>query len=285
MKFYNDKKEYGWGNKIIDNLSNDLINFFPNMTGLSSRNLNYMRKFAETYQDFEFVQQVVAQLTWGLNMTIITKIKDTTEREFYIKKSIENGWSRNVLNIQIESDLYTRQIKNEKTTNFASTMPKEDSDLANEIIKDPYRFDFLNLTEKVKEIDIEKALVQHLKEFLLELGTGFAYVGEQYHLQIENEDFYIDLLFYNFKLKCFVVIELKTGDFKPEYVGKLNFYINAVDDLLKNKDDKQTIGLLLCKNKNKTIAKYSLEQLNTPMGVAEYTIFPTIKEIEKELNK
>lgn len=293
------QSKYGWGSKIIDNLSKDLINSFPNMKGLSTRNLKYMRKFAETYDDFEFVQQAAAQIPWFHNVAIMENIKNSNERLFYIKATINNGWSRNVLIFQIDSDLYKRQIGNKenKTNNFELTLPKLDSELAIEIVKDPYKFEFLNLTAEVKELEIEKSLISHMREFLLELGTGFAFVGEQYHLEIGNEDFYIDLLFYNLKLRCFVVIELKTGDFKPEYVGKLNFYLTGVDAKLKHKEDRPTIGLLLCKNKNKTIAQYSLAKVNNPISVAEYTTskrkqqndindsLPSTTEIEQELDK
>ena len=287
----NRQNKYGWGSKIIDNLSKDLTLSFPNMKGFSVRNLKYMRQFAENYSDFEFVQQVVAQIPWGHN-TILMNIKDIEKRIFYTQKTIKNGWSRNVLNLQIESGLYERQYlnKNEKITNFVVTLPKEDSDLANELIKDPYKFEFLNLSEEAKELEIEKELIRHLREFLLELGQGFAFVGEQYHIEAGDEDFYIDLLFYHLKLRCYIVIELKNGKFKPEYAGKLNFYISVVDDKLKQDMDKPTIGLLLCKDKNKAVAQYSLNNINNPIGIAEYTteqkkLLPSVEELEEELNK
>ena len=245
------QRKNGWGAKVIEKLSRDLLMEFPNMTGLSTRNLKYMRQFAETYDNYEIVQQVAAQIPWFHNVVIMEKVKNPDERFFYIRKTVQNGWSRNVLNFQIASGLYQRQIenKNQKITNFDLTLPKEDSELALEIVKDPYKFEFLNLSDEAKELDIEKELVKNLRNFLIELGQGFAFVGEQYHIEVGGQDFYIDLLFYHLKLRRFIVIELKNTEFKPEYSGKLNFYINVVNDKLRHKDDKPTIGLILCKNK------------------------------------
>ena len=288
------QRKNGWGAKVIEKLSRDLLMEFPNMTGLSTRNLKYMRQFAETYDNYEIVQQVAAQIPWFHNVVIMEKVKNPDERFFYIRKTVQNGWSRNVLNFQIASDLYQRQIenKNQKITNFDLTLPKEDSELALEIVKDPYKFEFLNLSDEAKELDIEKELVKNLRNFLIELGQGFAFVGEQYHLEVGGQDFYIDLLFYHLKLRCFIVIELKNTEFKPEYSGKLNFYINVVNDKLRHKDDKPTIGLILCKNKNKTVAEYSLNNVNQPMGVSSYLTekeikenLPNIEELERALNK
>ena len=288
------QRKNGWGAKIIEKLSRDLLMEFPNMTGLSTRNLKYMRQFAETYDNYEIVQQVAAQIPWFHNVVIMEKVKNPDERFFYIRKTVQNGWSRNVLNFQIASGLYQRQIenKNQKITNFNLTLPKEDSELALEIVKDPYKFEFLNLANEAKELDIEKELVKNLRNFLIELGQGFAFVGEQYHLEVGGQDFYIDLLFYHLKLRCFIVIELKNTEFKPEYSGKLNFYINVVNDKLRHKDDKPTIGLILCKNKNKTVAEYSLNNVNQPMGVSSYLTekeikenLPNIEELERALNK
>lgn len=289
------QREQGWGGKIIDKLSKDLSIEFPQMKGFSSRNLNYMRKFAELYSDFEFVQQVAAQIPWTQNMVIMDKIQEEEKRIWYIKKSIELGWSRSVLTHQIELNLYERQaLEDKKINNFSQTLPVMQSELATQIMKDPYVFDFLNLGEEIKERDIENALVEKIRDFLIELGAGFAFVGQQYHLEVGDEDFYIDLLFYHLKLRCYVVIELKAVDFKPQDVGQLNFYLAVVDDILKHESDAPTIGLLLCKSKNKIIAEYAVKNMTNALGVSEYVItkelseelktaLPSIEEIEQEL--
>ena len=220
-----------WGNKFIDNLAIDIKIAFPESKGYSVRNLKYMAKFAETYPDQEFVQQVVAQIPWGHNIVLMDKVSDTDERNWYIKKSAENGWSRNVLVHQIESNLYQRQVLTDKVTNFEHRLPSPQSELAVQTMKDPYVFDFIPFREDMLERDIEQALVRDVTKLLLELGTGFAFLGNQYHLNVGGDDFYIDLLFYNLNLRCYVVIELKTGDFKPEYAGQLNFYLLAVDGI------------------------------------------------------
>lgn len=290
------QKMLGWGSKIIDTLSKDLQKSFPEMKGFSPRNLKYMRKFAESYPEFKFVQEVLAQLTWYHNITLLEKIPDADIRNWYLYKTIENGWSRNVLVHQIESGLYERQEKNEKSTNFLQTLPKPQSELALQTLKDPYIFDFLTISEKTKEKEIENQLIRHITQFLLELGAGFSYVGNQYHLEIAEKDYYIDLLFYHLKLRCFVVIEIKTGDFKPEYAGKINFYLSAVDDLLKHSRDNPSIGILLCKTKNKVVVEYALRDMTKPIGVAEYKIgtsipskfkgsLPTVEELEAELGQ
>lgn len=264
------------------------------MKGLSARNLKYMRKFAEIYPDFELVQQVVALLPWGHNVFLMDKIKTPEKRLWYARKAINNGWSRNVMVMQIEHKLYERQGKAEKINNFDLTLPKPQSDLAQEMLKDPYKFDFLSLGDEAQEREIEKELVKHITHFLLELGKGFAFVGQQYHLNIAGDDYYLDLLFYHLTLNCFVVIELKAGEFKPEYAGKLNFYLSAVDDLLKREHDAPSIGILLCKTKNRVKAEYALKDIQKPIGISEYklvesipeelkTSLPTIEEIEKEL--
>lgn len=284
----------GWGSKIIDNLSHDLSISFPEMKGFSPRNLKYMRKFAETYPDFEIVQAPLAQITWYHNITLLDKIKNQEERLWYVNKTIEHGWSRNVLVHQIESGLYQRQSLTDKTSNFKNTLPAPQSELAHNMLKDPYKFDFLGIGEEAQEKEIENALVQHMKKFLLELGAGFAFVGQQYHLEIGGEDFYLDLLFYHTKLKCYVVIELKTQKFKPEFAGKLNFYLSVVDDFLRDKIDNPTIGILLCKTKNNVLAEYALKDVNKPIGISEYTLtqaipeeiktnLPTIEQLEAEL--
>lgn len=273
-----------WGNKFIDNLSSDIKIAFPGSTGYSVRNLKYMAKFAAEYPDKEFVQTVSAQIPWSHNCAILDKVKEHDKRVWYINKTIENGWSHSVLIHQIESGLYERQEIVEKITNFERHLPAPQSELAVQTMKDPYVFDFIALKEDMKERDIEQALVKDVASLLLELGTGFAFVGNQYHLNVGGDDFYIDLLFYNLNLRCYVVIELKTGDFKPEYAGQLNFYLSAVDGMLKKDADNPSIGLLLCKNKNNLVAEYALKDMSKPMGVSQYEITKNLpKEYENQL--
>ena len=273
-----------WGNKFIDNLSYDIQIAFPGRKGYSVRNLKYMAKFSATYSDREFVQQVVAQIPWGHNIVLLDKISDIDERKWYIKKSVENGWSRNVLIHQIESNLYQRQVLADKVTNFENRLPSPQSELAIQTMKDPYVFDFIPFREDMLERDIEQELVRDVTKLLLELGTGFAFLGNQYHLNVGGDDFYIDLLFYNLNLRCYVVIELKTGDFKPEYAGQLNFYLSAVDGILKKEQDNPSIGLLLCKSKNNVVAEYSLKDISKPIGVSEYKITSSLPgNLEKQL--
>ena len=266
-----------WGNKFIDNLSRDLKIAFPNSTGYSVRNLKYMAKLSATYTE-EFVQQAVAQIPWGHNTMLLDKIADDTEREWYIKKVIENNWSRNVLVHQIESNLYERQALVNKVSNFEKLLPSAQSELALQTMKDPYVFDFIPFKEDMVERDIENALIKDITRLLLELGTGFAFLGNQYHINVGGDDFYIDLLFYNLNLRSYVVIELKTGDFKPEYAGQLNFYLSAVDAQIKKPEDNATIGLLLCKNKNNLVAEYSLRDMSKPMGISEYRVSGELPE-------
>ena len=288
----NDHKS--WGNKFIDNLATDIKMSFPESKGYSVRNLKYMAKFAEAYPDREFVQQVVAQIPWGHNIIPMDKVSNPDERVWYIQKAIENSWSRNVLVHQIESGLYKRQVSAEKVSNFEHRLPSPQSELAVQTMKDPYVFDFIPFREDMLERDIEQALVRDITKLLLELGTGFAFVGNQYHLNVGGDDFYIDLLFYNLNLRCYVVIELKTGDFKPEYAGQLNFYLSAVDGILKNEHDNPSIGLLLCKSKNNLVAEYSLKDISKPIGVSEYKVtsnlpddledqLPSIEDIQKRI--
>jgi predicted nuclease of restriction endonuclease-like (RecB) superfamily len=245
----------GWGSKVVERLAKDLRSEFPDMGGLSRTNLLYMRAFAETWPDESIVQQVVGQIPWGHNVRLLDLVKDHDERLWYIHAAIDNGWSRNVLVLQIESGLYRRQGK--AITNFQTTLPKSQSDLAQELLKDPYNFDFLTLATEAQERDLEKGFLAHLRQFLIELGVGFAFVGSQVSLEVGGEDFRLDL-FYHLKLRCFIVIDLKMTSFKPEYAGKMNFYLSAVDDLLRHTDDKPSIGLILCKTKNKIIAEYAL---------------------------
>jgi len=286
------QSEQGWGSKVIERLAHDLRTAFPDMKGFSTRNLKYMRSFAEVWTDISIVQQAVAQLPWGHNLVLLDKLNNNETRVWYAQKAIENCWSRNMLVMQIENNLIGRQGK--AVTNFEMRLPKPQSDLAIESLKDPYRFDFLGLGESAQEREIEKALINHVTDFLLELGAGFAFVGKQVHIEVGGDDFFIDLLFYHLKLRCYIVIELKTGDFKPEHLGQLGFYLTAVDRQIKTDYDTATIGLLLCKNKNKVVAEYALADKMQPMGISEFklmeslpnelkTQLPSIEDIEREL--
>lgn len=281
----------GWGAKVIDRLAGDLGRAFPEMTGLSARNLKYMRAFAEAWPDHEFVQQVVALLPWGHNVRLLDAIKAPEERAWYARQAIEHGWSRNVLAHQIDSNLFARQ--GSALTNFSRTLPAEQSELAQQILKDPYTFDFLALGPEMLERDLERGLIEHLRLLILELGKGFAFVGSQYHLEVGGQDYYLDLLFYHLRLRCYVVIELKIEDFKPEFAGKMNFYLSAVDDQLRHHDDKPTIGIILCKGRNEVIVEYALRDSTKPMGVAQYQLsqalppqlaedLPTVAEFARE---
>jgi predicted nuclease of restriction endonuclease-like (RecB) superfamily len=312
------QQQQGWGAKIIDRLAQDLGSNFPQMKGFSPRNLKYMRAFAAAWPDAgngapaaapleeeaiiqqlldksgseAFVQQLLHKLPWGHHCVLLDKLKTREDRLWYAAKSVEHNWSRNILVMQIESRLMERS--GAAVTNFPLTLPKPDSDLARESLKDPYRFDFLGLTEESQEREIEKALVKHVTDFLLELGAGFAFVGRQVLLDVGGEEFFIDLLFYHLKLRRYVVIELKAGKFKPDHLGQLGFYLTAVDEQVKHPDDGPTIGLLLCKSKNKVVAEYALRDKSQPLGVAEYqllealppelqTSLPSIEQIEREL--
>jgi len=283
----------GWGSKVIDRLGRDLREAFPEMKGFSTRNLKYMRAFAEAWTDFEIVQQVAAQLPWFHLCTLIDKVKDTQQREWYLKQAIVQGWSRTTLEIHIKNCLYERQ--GQAVTNFAARLPASTSTLAQETLKDPYLFDFLSLGEDAQEREIENALMQHITRFLLELGNGFAFVGRQYRLEVNGDEFFIDLLFYHTRLKCYVVVELKATAFKPEHAGQLNFYLAAVDAQIKAPDDHPTIGLLLCKTQNRLVAEYALSGIDKPIGIAEYelvralpeplvTNLPTVEQLENELS-
>ena len=297
------QKESAWGDGFIKNVSRDLKVEFPKMKGFSVRNIKYMRQW---YNFYEKGQQAVAQLEneknpqlvgeifqipWGHNITIITKVKDIEVAKFYLKKNIEGNWSRATLRQQIENELYIREGKS--VTNFKQKLPSIHSDLAIQTLKDPYNFDFLTLRAKHDELELEDALMEHMSQFLLELGQGFSFVGRQYKLNVAGDMFKIDLLFYHVKLYCYVVVELKTVDFKPEFAGKLNFYISAVDGELKGERDNPTIGILICKSKNDMVVEYSLKDINKPIGVSEYQLtqvlpdefkssLPSIEEIEAE---
>lgn len=287
------QQKEGWGAKVVERLARDLRRIFPDMKGFSRANLLYMRAFAESYPDASIVQQVAGQIPWFHNCILLDKVKNPAEREWYIRRTIQHGWSRNVLVHQIESGLYGRQGK--AITNFDRTLPAPQSELALQVLKDPYVFDFLNIGEEAKERDLEKALLEQIRVFLFELGVGFAFVGSQYHIEVGGEDFYIDLLFYHLRLRCFVVIELKVGEFQPEYAGKMNFYLSAVDDILRHKDDHPSIGIILCKAKNRVIAEYALRDTRKPIGVSGYKLtetlpknlkgeLPSIKELETSLS-
>lgn len=287
------QQQQGWGAKVVTQLAKDLQKEFPQMKGFSRTNLLYMRAFAEAYPDEQFVQQVAGQIPWFHNCTILDKVKDPTERLWYIQQTIQHGWSRNVLVHQISSGLYHRQGK--AITNFDRTLPKPQSELAQELLKDPYNFDFLSLGEEAQERDLERALLNHIRDFLLELGVGFAFVGSQYHIEVGGQDFYLDLLFYHLRLRCYVVIDLKTSDFQPEFSGKMNFYLSAVDDLLRHPDDQPSIGIILCRSKNQVVAEYALRDMNKPIGVSAYQLqdalpmeikgsLPTIEELEAQLD-
>lgn len=270
-----------YGKSVVEKLSKDLRFEFPNAKGFSPRNLWNMKMFYETYRTKQILQQLVAELPWGHNLVILNKIKDIKETEFYLKKAIQFGWSRAVLVHHIESDLYERQGKS--ITNFKKVLPDTNSDLVQQTFKDPYIFDFLNIQEEKKEKNLEDRLVKNITKLLLELGTGFSFIGRQYHIAVSNKDFYIDLLFYNIELHCYVVVELKACEFEPEFAGQLNFYVTAVDRQLRKQGDNPTIGLLLCRSKDNVIVEYSLSDIHKPIGVSEYKlkkIMPTKKQLE-----
>lgn len=288
------QKAESWGAGIIKKLAEDLKKYFPDMKGFSARNLFYMKQAASMAQDDEILQQAVAKLPWGHITVLVDRLKNNTERRWYALKAYELGWSRNIMVMQMERGLYERQALSGKVSNFMEKLPPPQSDLAIGILKDPYIFDFLSVGEEAHEREIERELVKHVTEFLLELGSGFAFVGKQVRLTVSDHDYFLDLLFYHLQLRCFVVIELKAGEFKPEYAGKLNFYLSAVDDFFRKETDHPTIGLILCKGKDKLMAEYALRGLSQPLAVADYALtraipdnlkgsLPTIEELEEEL--
>ena len=261
-----------WGAKYLDQVSNDLKLAFPSMKGFSSTNLKYMRIFAQEYPNLEIGQQAVDQLSWGAIIDLNQRVKDIRIREWYAQQAVREGWSRNVLSMMIKSDLYGRQTEAPKITNFQSTLPALQSDLAQEMFKDPYNFEFLNIEKEAKERDIEEALVSNIRDFLLRLGKGFSFVGNQYKLEVGGDEFFIDMLFFNMKLNCYVVIELKTGRFTPADSGQLNFYLTVVDKEVKEEHHAPTIGILLCETKNEVVAQYSLEKIDSPIGISQYEL-------------
>lgn len=282
----------GWGSEVITRLAADLSREFPDIKGFSYRNLKYMRQFAKYWSSDAKGPQLVAQIPWGHIRLLLDRVEDPSVRDWYARATAEHGWSRAVLDYQIEADLHRRQGRG--VTNFDRTLPPAQSELASSLLKDPYNFDFLGLTEDARERDLHRGLLQNLRELLLELGAGFAFVGSEVHLEVGGEDFYLDLLFYHLKLRCYIVIELRSGDLKPEHAGKLNFYLSAVDDLLRHRDDQPSIGLVICRGRNGVVAEYALRDLSKPMGVVTHRLrgglpdawegrLPTIEQLECEL--
>ncbi|MBI2298177.1 MAG: DUF1016 domain-containing protein [Armatimonadetes bacterium] len=286
------QEQLGWGAAVIDRLSADLRQAFPEMKGFSPRNLKYMRAFAAAWPDEPIVQEALAQIPWYHHVVLLTRLQRPDERLWYVQQTAANGWSSNVLVHQIETGLIRRLGAGQ--SNFERTLPAPQSDLAEQLLKDPYNFDFLTLGDAAHERELHRGLLAHLREFLIELGVGFAFVGSQYPLTVGNSDFYVDLLFYHLRLRCFVVVELKVGDFQPEYTGKLNFYLSAVDDLVRHPDDQPSIGILLRKTPDRLVVEYALRDVSKPIGVATYQLvgalpedlegrLPTVEELEAEL--
>lgn len=311
----------GWGKQVIEQLSKDLISRYPDDRGYSIRNLRYMKRFASEYPDFpilqvplaelkklpilqatlaelenegkEYVQIPLAQISWYHHISLLSKVKDEAQRAYYITETAQNGWSRDVMLLQIGNGYI--HAKGHTINNFEQTLPPLQSDLARYIFKDPYNFSFIGTVALQNELDIEKSLTSKITDFLLEMGRGFAYIGRQYHISVDGDDYYIDLLMYHLKLHCYVVVELKAVEFKPEFVSKLNFYISAVDDIVKSPEDKPTIGLLLCRTKSNKKAEFSLRGITQPMGIAQYeteklfadvaSALPQIEEIEEKLEE
>ena len=287
------QEEEGWGAKVIERLARDLKREFPDIKGFSRTNLLYMRSFAKAYPNEQFVHQLGGQIPWKHNCILIDKVKDSEQRLWYIQKTIENGWSRDILAMQIESGLYERQ--GGAITNFERVLPAPQSDLAQQLIKDPYNFDFLTLTEDAQERELERALIDHIRDFLMELGLGFSFLGSQYPLVVSGKEYRLDLLFYHVQLHCYVVIDLKMGEFEPQHSGQMSFYVAAVDNLLRSDRDDPTIGIILCKTKDKTTVEYALQGSQQPIGVSTYQLqsklppsiqnkLPTVEQLEMELS-
>ncbi len=286
-------KQQKWGSKVIKQLAADLKREFPDMSGLSARNLQYMRAFAEAYPDEVIVQRLVAQLPWGHNVTLLDKLQSYEERLWYAQQASENGWSRDILALQIETGLFQRL--GSATTNFQQALPPPQSDLAQQLLKSPYNFEFLSLSRNVQERDLEKALVDHIRDFLMELGVGFAFLGSQYPIVVDDKEYRIDLLFYHTRLHCYIVIDLKVVEFEPEFSGKMNFYVSAVDHFMRTEEDKPTIGIILCRSKRRTTVEFALQDVQKPIGVATYRLkdhlpeklrknLPTAEQLELEMN-
>lgn len=287
------QQDEGWGTKVIERIAKDLKREFPEIKGFSRTNLLYMRAFASAYPDDQFVQQAAGQIPWFHNCVLLDRVKAPEQRVWYIQQTIQNGWSRAILEMQIESRLYERQ--GSAVTNFSQTLPKPQSDLAQQLIKDPYHFDFLTLSKEAQERDLERALVDRIRDFLLELGAGFSFVGSQYPIEVSGQEYRLDLLFYHLKLRCFVIIDLKMVEFQPEFSGKMNFYVSAVNAILRHPNDQPTIGIILCKSKNKTIAELALQGMTQPIGVSTHKIgkdvpeqlkgiMPMVEQLEMELD-
>jgi len=287
------QQKNGWGAKIIDQLAKDLKREFPEVSGFSSRNLKYMRAFAESYPDEPIVQEVLAQIPWYHNIALLEKRKSREQRLWYAQETVSNGWSRNVLVLQIESNLYQRQ--GGAITNFERVLPSPQSDLAQQLIKSPYNFDFLTISKDAHERELERGLTDHIRDFLLELGLGFSFLGSQYPLVVSDKEYRLDLLFYHVRLHCYIVIDLKMGEFEPQHSGQMSFYVAAVDNLLRGDRDDPTIGIILCKSKNKTIVEYALQGSQQPIGVSTYQLqaqlppniqenLPTVEQLEMELS-
>ena len=289
------QKERDWGTAVVEQMATDLQSAYPGIKGFSRPSLFAMRQFyaflSPRFGQFEFVSQPVRQIPWGHIRTLLVKVKSVDEALLYAQACVDNGWSRSVLTLQIEQRYHERI--GQAASNFAKALPAPQSELVQQSLKDPYVFDFLTLQADAAERDIENQLVAHITRFLLELGKGFAFLGRQYALQVNGRDYFLDLLFYHARLKCYVVIELKAGAFKPEYVGKLNFYLSAVDDLLRTEGDQPTIGLILCKDKDHLDVEYALRDIHKPMGVSSFITkdipldvqsqLPSVQEIEDEL--
>jgi len=290
------QESLGWGKSVVEQMSKQLINEFGEKSGYSTQNLWYMRQFYNTYQNEPNLQQLVGEIPWGTNIVIFTKCKSALEQEFYITNTIENGWNRNVLLHHIKTDLYSRNELQSSSHNFDNTLPQELSELATDIIKSEYNLEFLNISTKTYERQVENKLIENIKSFILELGYGFSYIDSQYKLTLEENEYYIDLLFFHRKLNALVAIELKVGKFKPEYAGKMNFYLNLLNDKVKMPHEKPSIGIILCTDKNKVEVEYSLQTISQPMGVSTYTIkenlpselkntLPTREELESKINE
>ncbi len=287
------QQDQGWGGKVIERLAKDLKREFPDISGFSQTNLKYMRAFAEAYSEEEIGQRSVGQLPWRHNIALLTKIKEQQARLWYAYKAVENGWSRDILVMQIESDLFARL--GGAVTNFERVLPAPQSDLAQQLVKDPYNFDFLTLAEEAQERDLERGLVDHIRDFLLELGMGFSFLGSQYPLVVSGKEYRLDILFYHVKLHCYVVVDLKMREFEPQHSGQMSFYVAAVDNLLRGDRDDPTIGIILCRSKDKTIVEYALQGTQQPIGVSTFqtqgelppdiqSSLPTVEQFELELN-